>query len=117
MFGLGEADDPDVLKRNLLIHDNPNHEHDLTKGDRRSLCDSARLSYEELQNLMKSVRHSTNRERKNLLGGGHWANGIFLYQEISYEVRKNVHIIIGKQSFDISKEIFFKPNLHKIGWR
>ena len=54
LFGLGEADDPDVIKRNLLIHDNINH--DLTKDHRRQLCDSGSLSYEGLQELMKSVR-------------------------------------------------------------
>ena len=53
LFGLGEADDPDVLKRNLFIGDN--HTHFLTRDDRRQLCDSSRLSYEELQALMQSV--------------------------------------------------------------
>ena len=30
-----------------------------------------------------SVGYNTNRDRKNLWGGGHWANIIFLYLEIS----------------------------------
>ena len=53
LFGLGDADDPDILKRNLLIGDK--HKHDLTKDDRRKLCDSSRLSFEDLGKLMASV--------------------------------------------------------------
>ena len=57
LFGLGEADDPDVLKRNLKIADltHENHHHDLTKEHRRELCDSGHLTYQQLQDLMKRV--------------------------------------------------------------
>ena len=58
LFGLGDADDPDVMKRNLLIADDPEnkgHKDRLTMEHRRQLCDSDRLSFQELEALMASV--------------------------------------------------------------
>ena len=54
LFGLGDSDDPDIIKRNLRIADY--HNHELTKEHRRQLCDSAHLPYEEFKDLVHNVR-------------------------------------------------------------
>ena len=67
LFGLGDADDPDVMKRNLLIADDPEnkgHKDRLTMEHRRQLCDSDRLSFQELEALMASVSEKTRPDKR-----------------------------------------------------
>ena len=53
-----------------------------------------------------STEHRTNRDRKNLWGGGHWANNIFCIYKYPLKSEKMsiyvyMYIIIGRQNFKI----------------